>query len=135
MTRKVYIVEDHPEMLLSYEQFLSSMDDLEVCGTATSAEAALQASELDEADVALVDVSLPGMNGIELVRQLNGLHPNLPSLVVSGHSEEVYASSAYTAGAKGYIMKGDPFAMVDAIHEVLSGHLSYSDRMRRQLAL
>jgi DNA-binding NarL/FixJ family response regulator len=135
MAHKVYIVEDHLEMLHTYEQFLGSVDGLEVCGTATSAEAALQAHELDEADLALIDVSLPGMSGIELARQLSVHYPALPCLMVSGHSEEMYASSAYNAGAKGYIMKGDPFSMVDAIHQVLHGGLSYSDRIRRRLAL
>ncbi|MCW8193849.1 response regulator transcription factor [Proteobacteria bacterium 005FR1] len=131
----VYIVEDHPEVLLTYEQFLQNIDDLEVCGTAESAEAALQAPELSQADMALIDVSLPGMSGIDLVRQLHDRYPDLPCLMVSGHSEEVYARSAYEAGAKGYIMKGNPVTMVDAIHEVLKGDLFYSDRMRRRLAI
>lgn len=131
----VYIVEDHPEVLLTYEQFLENVGDLEVVGKAESAEAALEAPELSKADMALIDVSLPGMSGIDLVRELHDRYPDLPCLMVSGHSEEVYARSAYEAGAKGYIMKGNPGTMVDAIHDVLNGDLFYSDRVRRRLSL
>lgn len=135
MPHKVYIVEDHPDVLLTYREFLGKMDGFEICGTANSAEAALDDRQLGEADVALIDVSLPGMSGIDLVRQLSCDYPNLPCLIVSGHSEDVYAHSAYEAGARGYVMKGQPFAMVEAIETVLQGELCYSNRVRRRLAL
>lgn len=136
MPNRVYIVEDHADMLHTYEFFIARLDDLAVHGTALSAEAAIEEEEeVGEADVALIDVSLPGMSGIELVGRLRERYPSLPCLVVSGHSENVYAASAYRAGAKGYVMKGNPPAILNALQEVLDGKLCFSENVRRRLAL
>lgn len=135
MKRTVYIVEDHPDMLRTYEYFIGRMEDLEVVGLAESAEEALEDEVINEAELALVDVSLPGMSGIDLVAVLRERRPGLPCLIVSGHSEDVYAESAHEAGARGYVMKGDPFKIVKAIRKVLEGETCFSSRVRRRLSL
>lgn len=120
MKRKVYIVEDHEVVRESYLMLLELADDLEVCGTANTAEAALE--QLPEAapDLLLVDVSLPGMSGIDLVKRLQADDALVPTLMLTGHDREAYRVAALEAGARGFVMKQDgPDALLEAIRDVL----------------
>ena len=132
-TRRVFIVEDHPEMLKNLAFFVDRMPDLEVCGAVESAEEALEEIPKARPDLVMIDVSLPGMNGIDLVAELQTRRPGLHTLVVSGHSEDLYARRALEAGAGGYIMKGDAFAIIRAARQVLQGQPYLSERMRLRL--
>jgi DNA-binding NarL/FixJ family response regulator len=119
---QIFIVEDHQVMREAYQMLLEMEPDLEVCGTAATGEDALSALKATQPDLMLVDVSLPGMSGIELVQQLQTRYPTLPTLVISGHDETVYAEQALRAGAKGYLdKKGLSHIMLDAIRQVLDG--------------
>jgi DNA-binding NarL/FixJ family response regulator len=119
---QIFIVEDHQVMREAYQMLLEMEPDLEVCGTAATGEDALSALKATQPDLMLVDVSLPGMSGIELVQQLQTRYPALPTLVISGHDETVYAEQALRAGAKGYLdKKGISHIMLDAIRQVLDG--------------
>ncbi len=104
MTR-LLLVDDHPLMRKGLAMTLDAEPDFEVVGQAESAEEAIAQFERIAPDVALVDVSLPGLGGLELVKHFLALRPELIVLVVSRHDEALYAERAVRAGAKGYVMK------------------------------
>jgi DNA-binding NarL/FixJ family response regulator len=118
---RVFIVEDHPVVRKGYVAFIRREADLEVCGEAGTAEEALAALPTAEADVVVLDVSLPGgMNGIDLLRELKQLYPALPILVVSGNEEAVYGDLVVSLGAWGYLMKGNAEAFVQAVRAMVA---------------
>jgi DNA-binding NarL/FixJ family response regulator len=104
--------------------------DLVVCGEAESTRSALEAVKDLKPDVVLVDLTMPGGEGIEFIKDLRTLHPEVAVLVVSMHDEEVYAQRALRAGSRGYIMKSEGGEqLVKAIHQVLEGKIYLSDKM------
>lgn len=115
--------------------YLSSVAGLTVCGTAESGEEALETLPESGCDLALVDVSMPGMSGIELVRHLRAQSPEVKCLMLSGHLGEGYVTDALKAGARGYVGKGDPAALLEAITEVLGGGRYISEPFRHLLAV
>ena len=118
---RVFIVEDHPVVRKGYVAFIRRERDLEVCGEATSAEEALELLPKANADVAVIDVSLPGgMSGIDLLRELKRLYPDLPILVVSGNEEAVYGDLVVSLGAWGYVMKGNAQAFIQAVRTMVA---------------
>ncbi len=132
MTRKkkILLVDDHPIIRAGFSQLLEAEPDFEVCAQAGSAVEAMQAARKSNPDLAIVDISLEGCNGIELIKSLQSFHPDLPILVLSVHSESVYAQRALRAGAKGYVMKDTPTQEVlRAIRLVLKGELYFSGKM------
>ena len=104
-------------------QLVEEEPGLAFLGEAGSAELALDTLQSERPDLVLVDLSLPGMTGLELVRRLRQEYPVLRCLVVSGHVEELYVQAALNAGAGGYVAKDYPEALVEAIHQVLSGEV------------
>jgi DNA-binding NarL/FixJ family response regulator len=134
MTQRVFIVDDHPMMRRGYASLIGAEPDLEVCGEAGSAVEAAVAIESADPDLAIVDISLEGTNGVELTKQLLNTRPDLPVLIISMHDEALYAERALQAGARGYLMKlaGDD-AVLGAIRRVLEGHISLSDAMQDRL--
>ena len=131
---KIFIVEDHAVIRRGYSSLIKRRPDLEVCGEAISGEDALEAIPACAPDLVLIDVSLPGMSGVDLVRRLKALQPDLATLVVSGHEEALFGEGVLAAGAKGYIMKEQaPDVLIDAIYMVLSGKRYLSQRMRERL--
>lgn len=131
---KIFIVEDHAVIRRGYSSLIKRRPDLEVCGEAISGEDALNAIPDCGPDLVLIDVSLPGMSGVDLVRRLKVAQPNLATLVVSGHEESLFSEGVLAAGAKGYIMKEQaPDVLIDAIYIVLSGKQYLSERMRERL--
>jgi len=133
MTR-LLLVDDHPLMRKGLAMTLDAEPDLEVVGQAASAEEAVAMFEGLEPDVALVDVSLPGMGGLELVKHMLALRPDLLVLVVSRHDEALYAERAVRAGAKGYVMKleaGD--TIVRAVRHVLRGGIYMSEDLKDRM--
>ena len=131
MTHNVFIVEDHPVMREGYVSLINAEPDLNVVGEAESAEDAFdQAAELDF-DVAIVDLSLPGVNGVELIKRLRSINDDVKVLVVSAHDEALYAERALRAGARGYLMKHESAkGFVDAVRQVVQGELFLSDSLR-----
>lgn len=119
--KRVFVVEDHLVMRRMLGTLIGRMPSLELCGEADSAEKALQEIPAASPDIILIDVSLPGMNGIELARHLRAEHPDLPILIISGHDKSVYAEQAFQVGAQGYTMKGDPMAIIRALQDILQG--------------
>lgn len=121
MNNSVYIVEDHPRMRDLLREWIDDLPGLSVCGTAESAETALRELETVSADIAMIDMSLPMMGGIELVAALRERHPHTRCLILSGHNEARYVERALAAGAQGYLLKGEPSEIQTAIGRVLAG--------------
>lgn len=117
---RVFLVEDHPTMRAAIGGLLARVPDVELIGSAASAEDASDALADADVELVLVDVSLPGASGIELVRQLSA-RDGPPCLVVSGHTEVAYVRRSQAAGARGYVAKGDPDALLRAVEAVLGG--------------
>lgn len=110
--------------------------DMVVCGEASSAEAAFAVIPDLRPDVVVMDLSLPGVNGIELIKRLGALGACGAILVASAHDESLYAERALAAGALGYIMKHESAErVVDAVRSVLRGRLYLSESLRERLAL
>lgn len=131
---KIFIVEDHQLIRNGYIALIKRTRDLEVCGEAISAEDALLQIPPCAPDIVIVDVSLPGMSGVELVRQLKRVQPRLPTLVISGHEESIFVQGVLAAGAHGYIMKDQaPQMLIEAVYAVLAGEKYVSEKMRNRL--
>lgn len=133
-TKQILLVDDHPVMAQGLAQLLNHEPGLHVCALAGTAAKALDLAGKLKPDLALVDISLPGANGLELIKQLQACRPGLPVLVLSMHDEALYAERALRAGARGYVMKQEPSEVViAAIHRVLAGELHMSEAMRSRL--
>ncbi len=111
-------------------QLIDREPDLTVCGDAAGADEALRSIGELKPDLAIVDLSLSGSTGIELIKALKNKHGDLPILVVSMHEESLYAERALHAGANGYVMKQEPAKTVKAaIRKVLGGDIHLSEKM------
>ena len=131
---RVFLVEDHPVTREGLAQLLNQQADLHVCGQAGTAREALAALDTLTPDLVLVDISLSGTSGIELIKDLSVRNPTLRVLVLSTHDESLYAERALRAGAKGYVMKHEPTEQVmSAIRLVLRGGIYLSERMHGRL--
>lgn len=116
---KLFVVEDHPAMQRAYRDLFNRQPDLQVCGLVESAELALEQIPTIEPDIAIIDVSLKRMNGIELVRRLKSARPSLKTLIISGHERAAFADTAQQAGADGYVAKMDTHNILVAIRQIL----------------
>jgi len=111
-------------------QIINSEDDLTVCGEAEDAEHALEAILGLKPDLVLVDITLPGKSGLELIKELRDLNLSVKLLVLSMHDEALYADRVLRAGGDGYIMKEeDPEEVVHAIRDVLGGRIYVSEQV------
>lgn len=131
---KVLIVDDHPIVRHGLRELIIRQPDLEVCGEAADSADALRQVEANRPDVAVVDISLDGDNGIELVEQMKALYPDVKALVSSIHDEKTFAGRALRAGALGYINKRESIRkVIDAVRQVLRGEIYLSPQMASQL--
>jgi len=128
--RRILIVDDHPLTRRGMAQLIGQQDDLLVCGEAGDAAHALAALASVKPHLVLIDVTLPGKPGLELIKDIRASNPEVLLLVVSMHDEDLYAERALRAGARGYLMKnegGDK--LLEAIRHVLSGKVYLSDSL------
>lgn len=133
MKYRIFIVEDHPIMREGYASLIGREAGMEICGEAATGHEALERIPQASPDLVLIDISIPGINGIELIKRLQHQAPDLPLLVVSAHDETLYAERVFRAGAKGYVMKHEAASIVvRAINEVLAGELFASERIRNK---
>lgn len=131
---RILLVDDHPITRQGVAVLINQESDLEVIGEADSAPAAIAFLQKQPADLAIVDITLKTTNGIELLKHLRVLAPDMPVLVMSMHDEGIYAERAMRAGARGYIMKQEASNRVlSAIRTVLAGELHLSDRMKERM--
>lgn len=128
--KRILIVDDHPMMRQGLALLIGAEPDLAVCGEAENASAALDAISALKPDLVLADISLPGKNGLELIKDFQAMQPGLPVLVISMHDESLYAERVLRAGGRGYIMKQEGGKkLMQAIRQVLEGKIYVSEKM------
>ena len=127
---RIFIVDDHPIVRKGLAQLINQEEDLVICGEADNAETALETLKKVKPDLAIVDISLRGIDGFELTKLIRARFDNIPVLVISMHDESLFAERALRVGARGYIMKQEAIEkMMEAIRKVLRGELYVSERV------
>lgn len=134
--KTIIIIDDHPIMRRGLVSTLETEPGFKVTHQFEKAEEYLEMIEDEKPDLLVVDLSLPGMNGIELVKNVIFQNPNQKILVVSRHEEVLYAERALRAGAKGYVMKFERSdVLINAVHKVLNGGLHVSQELSDRLLM
>jgi DNA-binding NarL/FixJ family response regulator len=132
--KTVFVVDDHPLLRQGLALMINREPDLTVCGEAEEAQAAMRAIAAKKPDILIADISLNGPDGLDLLKSVRTLYPDLPVLVLSMHDESIYAERALRARASGYIMKQEATEKVlVAVRRILSGDIYLSDRMANKL--
>jgi DNA-binding NarL/FixJ family response regulator len=132
--KTVLVVDDHPLMRQGLALLINQQQDMEVCGEAEEAQAAMHAIARHRPDILILDISLNGPDGLELLKSIRASDPGLPVLILSMHDEGIYAERALRARANGYIMKQEATEKVlVAIRRILNGDLYLSDRMSNKM--
>ena len=131
---RILLVDDHPILRQGLAQLINQEKDLMVCGQFEEANKALEGVIQMKPDAAIVDISLKGSSGIELLKNIKVQYPKLIVLVLSMHDESLYAERALRAGAAGYIMKQEATEQVlVALRKILNGEIYLSERMSSKL--
>lgn len=132
--KKVFIVDDHPMMREGLAQMIGNQPDLQVCGEAGTAQEAVEKIRLLKPELVLTDISLPGRNGLELIKDVKAVLPKTLVLVISMHDEGLYAERVLRAGGRGYIMKQEGGKKIaQAMRNVLSGQIYVSEKMSSKI--
>jgi DNA-binding NarL/FixJ family response regulator len=133
---RIVIADDHTIMREGLKRILEGADDIQVVGEATDGFEALAQVRKGGFDLLMLDLSMPGRNGVELIRQIKDETPKLPILILTMHDEEQYAVRAIRAGARGYLTKESAGTqLVSAIRRVASGRPYISLEVAEQLAM
>lgn len=131
---RLLIVDDHPVVREGLSELINREMDVKVVAAADTADKALDILRADRIDVAIVDLSLPGLSGIELIRMIRDEFPKIPVLVLSMHDEQFYAERALRAGARGYVMKQESTDhVIEAVRKVRRGDLYVSDDVAEKM--
>lgn len=131
---KILVVDDHPIIRQGLAQLINQEPDLFVCGDSDSAEQALEIIAKLQPDLIIVDISLKGINGLELIKNVKIRFPEILILVLSMHDESLFAGRVLLAGAKGYIMKQEGTEkLIYAIRKIINGGIYVSDRIQAKL--
>ncbi len=131
---KVLLVDDHPILRAGLGRLINQEADMMICGEAEDGPTAFDLVGTLNPDIAVIDISLKGSNGIELVKNLKARYPELPTMVLSMHDESLYAERALRAGSLGYIMKEEAIGQVlVAIRKVLQGEIFLSEKMKGKM--
>ena len=132
---QVLLVDDHPIVRHGLAQLINQQEDLKVWREVDGGQEALAVLEKGLPDIALVDISLKDMTGLDLIKQILARHKDLPILVLSMHDENLYAQRALLAGARGYIMKDKATEkLFEAIRKILGGETFLSQEMAMNMA-
>jgi DNA-binding NarL/FixJ family response regulator len=127
---KVLLVDDHPIVRQGLALLIDREADLSVCGEAERAHTAFHAIEALKPDIVVLDISLSGPDGLDVLKEIRMKTSDLPVLILSMHDESIYAERAMRAGANGYIMKQEATEKVlVAIRRILQGEVYLSDRL------
>ncbi len=131
---RVLVVDDHPIVREGLKQILSDTEDILVVDEADSGQAVLSSAARSNFDVVLLDISMPGRDGLEVLRELKQQKPKLPVLILSMYPEEHYAVRVLRAGASGYLTKSSaPDELISAIRKVASGRKYISSTLAERL--
>lgn len=134
--RQIFIVDDHPLIRRGLRQLFETETSLNVCGEAQSIADSLSRIKRCSPHMAIIDISLPDGSGLELIKRIHALLPDLPILVSSMHDERLLAERALRVGAMGYINKQEaPEHLIDAVNNILSGKIYISDNMTERLLI
>jgi DNA-binding NarL/FixJ family response regulator len=134
MKSKIFLVDDHPIVRQGLALLINREPDLVVCGEADGAPFALQAIPNAVPDLIILDLSLEGPDGLDLLKTIRVKEPILPVLVLSMHDESIYAERSLRAGANGYIMKHEATEKVlVAIRRILQGKVYLSERLTNEM--
>jgi DNA-binding NarL/FixJ family response regulator len=131
--KRIFLIDDHPVLRDGLRRLLETEPDLMVCGEAENARKTFESIHATTPDLAIVDISLTGPSGIELVKGLKSRFPQLRMLMLSMHDEVLYAERALRAGAKGYVMKQAPTEqLLAAVRRVLKDEIYLSEALSSQ---
>jgi DNA-binding NarL/FixJ family response regulator len=131
---RIFLVDDHPIVREGLSMMMNREPDMMVCGEAEEATGALQAISAAKPDFVIVDISLSGPDGLDLLKSIRARYPNLPVLILSMHDESIYAERALRAGANGYIMKQEATEKVlVAVRQILTQKVYVSDRIANRM--
>ena len=129
-TAKVVLVEDHEMFREQLAQLIGKLGPFQICGQANNIKSAMELIQWERPDIAIVDISLRGSSGLELVKDLKAQRLDVPVLMLSMHAEALYAERAIRAGAKGYVSKHEGTEkLLEAIQCVLDGGVYLSEKM------
>ena len=131
---RILVVDDHPIVRQGLALLINQEADLLVCGEAEEAMGAMHVLASSKPDVLIVDISLNGPDGLDLLKNIRNVYPTLPVLILSMHDESIYAERALRAGANGYIMKQEATEKVlVALRRILGGEIYVSDRIANKM--
>lgn len=134
MTVTVLLADDHPIVRQGLRHLLEAESDLKIVGEAEDGLQAVQLSEKFRPNVLIVDIMMPGLNGLEVLRQVKDRSPATCSIVLSMQSADVYVVEALKSGALGYVLKETgPSELVNAVHQVIDGKRYLSPRLSERL--
>jgi DNA-binding NarL/FixJ family response regulator len=129
--KRLMVVDDHPMSREGIIRWIRNEPDLEVCYEAQTASEALEAVIAAKPHLVLTDITLPGKSGLELIKDIRAIAPDLPVLVISMHDEKLYAERVLRAGANGYVTKEERGeTIILAIRHILAGQIYLSQRMQ-----
>jgi DNA-binding NarL/FixJ family response regulator len=132
--KQILIIDDHPMMREGLAQLIGNEPDLQVCGEAGDAHDGLVKIGKHKPDLVIADITLPGKNGLELIKDIQAMYQGLPVLVISMHDEALYAERVLRAGGRGYIMKQEGGKkLMEAIRQVLNGKIYVSEAMSSKI--
>ncbi|MGH7770377.1 MAG: response regulator [Candidatus Binatia bacterium] len=132
--KSILLVDDHPIVLEGLKQLIEQQSDLMVCGELADGRATLQTVDKLRPDLAIIDISLKGVNGLEVIKALREQCPDLPVLALSMHDETLYAERALRAGANGYVMKQEATKnLLNAVRQLLDGGMYLSENVTAKL--
>jgi DNA-binding NarL/FixJ family response regulator len=126
----ILLVEDHAGFAKALLNMLGQNQELKVVAVAQDAEEALRRLQEVNADLVLIDFSLPDMTGVELLEKLRAEHPDLRCAILSGHLLPQHARRALAIGARGYLIKDDPLGILTGIQHILKGEIYVSEELR-----
>ena len=132
--KTVLVVDDHPLMRQGLALLINQQQDMQVCGEAQEAQAAMHAIAQLRPDIMILDISLNGPDGLDILKNIRATNPDLPVLILSMHDEAIYAERALRARANGYIMKQEATEKVlVAVRRILNGEVYLSERMSNKM--
>ena len=122
MPSKVFIIEDHAYLREALEELIGKTDGLELCGSSGEPEEALKQVVLLEPSLVLIDISLPRINGLEVLRELQKNRPQVFCVMLSAHRTNDFVHRARHGGARGYVAKSDLGDLGHILRQILEGH-------------
>lgn len=131
---RIALADDHQLFMDGMELIFKQQEDCTIVGTAPSGEAVLELLQKTEVDLVIMDINMPGMDGIETAKQIRSLHPGMHIMIVTMHHHVSYIKKLMRIGVQGYILKDDGQAqMILALKAIQRGEKFYSERVRNSL--